>query len=191
MKIIDHYILKKFQKVSDWFQLTFGINNFTIVRIFVVLFAASGVIATVIKYEVSSLKGIDPSFILFLVAYSSVFFIASVIFEKVCLKNPQFANPLKGIMEDLRLLSLGITLFGLVVTIVFSILVPTNEAKTTNENTTNFPSAYNFYFWLIIISWFVIIYLISCTPKPPSKSKFKKLLEGLQDLSTKKELVKI
>jgi hypothetical protein len=169
---IDQFILQKFQTVQDFFQEWTGATCFLFARMFLLLAYALGAfssfIAIIMKEEYSQ-AGIFIAISSGICAYWFLF-VGRV--EKSTLENLQTRNPLEETFGLFRILLLGFVIWDLP-----SILeVATFDIITVEDHIKRLRVIGNAT-WSV--SFAFCIYFLGCTPKPPSKSKFRKLAESL------------
>ncbi len=171
---MDTFLLKQFQKVTDFLQLTFGITCFTVSRILLITYQIFDFITISLKTDkreitIDTMGLIIEIFIA--IPFFFLFWYLVSFFEKETRNSPQFKNSLEERFELPRKLSI----FFLLMSIYYS-LNHDQVISSTQE------------MWLIYLNkmrvwrdvfYFFFIYFISCTPKPPQKSKIQSLLEYL------------
>ncbi len=167
MKKIDSFLMKKFQSVSDWTQDLAGITNFFIVKYII----SSLLVANEVWYVTyKTLQG-NSVFIYFgsiIVMYLTTKLPSLVEkMENMVSSNPTFKNPMEIAMAEFR----------------YSRVLPIFTFMTIFNTT--FWISFEFFLNNIIFNVCLMsaIYFLCCTPKPPSKSKLKKLKEKIQSIS--------
>ncbi len=172
-KNTDEKLLTFFQKLSDWFQISFGIDNFVIAKFLIVFAGFSLVCQGVYSYFLKGVHEYTITVLLLIALYLvAVVYIAYAINqgESSFRNNPAFTNPNVVKLAWLRnifCLWLPIT----VIIIVFNFFPSPSE--TFNKSMAKI-------FWnLTQVSYISAVYFGSCTPKPPAKSKLNKLKESL------------
>jgi hypothetical protein len=192
MRKIDSIVVLLFQRVSDWFQIWIGINNFVIVRLLSTLLAASVVIVVVLEsfQDKRLLYLFDAGALL---AYSIGFFVKSITGERKCKNNPQFANPFYEQIRWLRYTIIGLITMSLLFFFFYGVLHTLSMPKKREDLAvlsrpiSRITYTYRF---IMLISFVCNIFFLCCTPKPPSKSKIKKIIGSMGDLFRKKQLAK-
>jgi hypothetical protein len=176
MEKIDNFLLSKFQKFSDFIQITFGITSFTISRMILIIWGFMFILRNMIEFDENGIK-IDPSIISIPVVLLISFFIWSEIAkaERENKNSPQFKNFLHVGNYFARCVSL--VFMPIAITIFILSLKDISSLKGFGIYLYAKVSLWE------IIAYFLLVYFISLTPKPPQKSKFKKLVERLTTLT--------
>lgn len=171
---IDSICLPFFQKIADKIQIGIGVNNFQIARI-LLIFNATVVTAieTIIAFNTEHYVScvvvaiLNP---LILMGYWR----QSYTIESLC-QNANFKNPFERDYVWIR---------GLIVVLAGGNLFLDGVFLLTGIGQTEIVR----YFVNDIESIFLMMmfYFLSCTPKPPSRSKLKKLISSIKQLATTK-----
>lgn len=171
MHSIDMILLNKFQDISDWFQEWFGITNFTIARVCLVLGMCSLGLARVISLSITK----DVSFLIIIAIFFDLIWMIMVSnlirniknIEEECLNNPQFTNFLAIQWFLLRIVFLMLLLLR---------FTPSMIEISHSEKSLMMVRG----FLLRSESILVVLgfYFASCTPKPYKPSKVKKWLKS-------------
>ncbi len=177
LKKLDALLLSKFQSISDWMQDKIGVNNFIIskrvLELYIILGLATFLLEILLK----------KSFLVILLDIIGVFLISIAINElikfsfKKCNASPNLQNPIVLDYAPFRLFALLLLSFALfdIWDCVTKIINPSPIIRTQNENVLVFIMSVKNIFP------FFAIYFCSCTPKPPSKSRIKKLQEKIAE----------
>lgn len=173
---IDVFLLNKFQRISDWSQDWFGINNFKIAK----LFWAITMLLLILQTVVSFLQKIDLLHIIVMLIVGSYIIILGVIFnnaEEICKNNPVFQNPQAVRLSPIRL-------FWFFMSAMCCLMLPSYIyhfiyiASTNNEQ---YKSLEFLFINIKDIALLFLMYFGSCTPKPYKPSKVKKLVEKAKE----------
>lgn len=160
MKKIDMFLLNKAQAISDWFQIYFGITNFTIARWCVVL-TASNLVYLLIILKI---------YILALI----VLFVCVILFRKISLDeknlldNPGMANSAAVTDQSSRPVFVIIVLLLWVIIGISWIFDKLDNSKTFITGSAGLTFAT------------IMMYFMACTPRPLTKSKVRKLFESIR-----------
>ncbi len=175
-KKLDALFLSKFQIFSDWVQNYFGINNFFIAKITYATTITCYFIMIIFYY----LAGIDVLGYFYI--FSSIFFIfIPWVFvyqaEKMNASYPAYKNFLEEYLFHERVFLTVMILLTLLSfpAEIHSLFDPSHVSKEQYKNLKGL------FFDLAWIFIFMFVYFGSCTPKPPTKSKIKKLKEEISE----------
>ncbi len=170
---IDIILLNKFQKVSDWFQDIFGINNFTLAKAMVFI-SAPALVGQVVYYAFVTQNFLAATFqtltLIFLGFIANQINIANRIQDGT---NSGFLNQAAINLRFVRLIYVLVFCFTL---IELPDLIGYFVSKYSD------PSEFYRYIYIAMddvedTAFLFLVYFMSCTPKPPKKSKLKKALE--------------
>lgn len=179
---IDMRIINFFQKISDRLQDNVGIDSIMISKFLLVGFAVSGLFGLSIKYNIYTDANF-PTFEIISIFICILYFGYEIRRIENQYMNSDFMNsfvlrwsffrPLNFILGLLSTIEcLGHIFFGVS-------MFTENEVYVTNTYRA---------IWVIDeVAFTLLLYFLSCTPKPPKKSKLQKFVEGLS--SSKKVVV--
>ena len=166
----DEQLLKLAQKISDKFQDLVGITSIHIAKIFLGGCCVCGFIAIT-----STILSPKPDMFFGLVgvqaiALSTGLWIIANLTRDISTSNAVFKNPLELKLTAYRKGTIGYALLGLIIlgTEFLDHPVSWNIIAATACALNGF-------------SFCCMSYFLSCTPKPPSKSKLKKLASDIRD----------
>ncbi len=161
---IDQKILNLTQRFSDWVQSLFGITSFDIAKYFI--------IPTIVLLQITDdvldiINGKSTTFLMTVWALSVAYLVPKQInkIKNLVISNPTSRNPLEIILigprcQLLIFLPMFTFFFLSIVKLEIGVLI-------TLVNT-----------FLLLFN----LYLMCCTPKPPSKSKIKKAIEKIKSV---------
>lgn len=173
MKKIDALILRFFQRCCHWIQDWVGIDNFTLATMFL---WGQFFIYLLSKILIDWQKGVSGTLILVTAFDLFLLFLIRQIFNEYKDKyytNQNFKNVLEELWYPMRAIFIALTLILLPHDIYNGFLnIDSNILNQWGEK-------------LFVVGAFVFrssIYIVSCTPKPPQKSKIKKLAEKAKEV---------
>lgn len=172
---LDLRLLNKFQRLADWFQDWFGINNFQIVKILkVILFIClcTKSIFGKLSGMTSSSMFFDFMLIVFFVYFASISISSA---EKICKSNPSFESPAVERLHPYRL-------FAIVFFALFPILIPLIMYGLINDFDIQKEMYYYLHYLFFAFVYFLyclLLYFGSCTPKKRKLSKVSKFKEKI------------
>ena len=173
LSVVDERILKFTQTISDQVQDLTGITCITIGKIFLVscfVFSSALVTSSILAKNAELFWGIIG---VQTMASCSAVLIINKLNRESTTSNAAFRNPLEQQFAKKRLIYIAYMIIGL--------LLVGMELSNDKDS------------WYVIgitslalnsISQFCMIYFMSCTPKPPSKSKLKKLMHSIREAFT-------
>lgn len=163
MKKLDSFLLNRFQRISDFFQIYFGIDNFRLAEISLLIHIIAEIFGSNLKFR---LTGDTTSFLF----RSILFSIISVIFVIILFitKNRSLGSGFKNI----NALRLSGTRRLFVLLLFFTIV---------DQSVSDYPNIIRFNNIFVFVWLIMFVYFLSCTPKSPRKSKFKKLMSKLKN----------
>lgn len=179
MRKIDALVLGFFQDISDKCQSIFGFNNFTLARFSIGCVIICSIMDFPIELQIS--KVVTGPVVLFMSA--TTLFLLFVMYriyelsramESFCENNREFKNPFEEAAIIFRLFAIGFFMLN---------IVSLYQARIQYLQLMNTQNYWRYVHGVMYESWATFYsccwYFISCTPKPPQKSKIKKLKERL------------
>lgn len=168
---LDAFLLKKFQKMSDWFQFGVGLNNFHLAKITLTL-----ALACFLETQIQKIfwKGWSALLIIGMILGTAAYFYITYrikLGEKNCHQNPLLQSTLSIDLALFREFSITAVIYF---TVRFAMKIPFSGIETADKKHEFF---YWLFIWLASLMEFLTFYFASCTPKPPKPSKLKELLE--------------
>lgn len=165
MKIItnlDDWLLDNvFQRFADWFQRLTGKDSFFLARVFVVIMVTMNSCERVFFKNFS--VPVASNIVVALMALIASYVVASRYYR--CELPTQCMNFMRNIMP-VRILRVFIT--GLLVWQIICTMVVTNVQMIV--------------IGIYVASTMTYVYLIACSPKPPTKSRFRELIESFSGI---------
>jgi hypothetical protein len=174
LKKVDEKTLKFFQKISDWFQLWLGISNFALAKFLLIVSAFSFLSESIERFFGNTWDFFNVLAICIAVILTLGIWIEIDSSERSCRNNPVFSNPSVIKLSFWRLISLfGFTLA--ILAFIVYILTFVLNSPLTKEKHAFLADVYHHLYKAV---FFMSVYFASCTPRPPSRSKIRKMIEG-------------
>ena len=174
---IDMYLLSKFQRISDWSQDNFGLNNFAIARIFIVLMSLFYIFDLYFCYYVHPNVigwlnlGLFPVYITIINAVFSAT-------ENISNQNSLFKNIQENSIQPTRIIMIII----LLPMSIIALRINSYELFFVNlDNALCLVNYREICSSICSILFVIYIYFGCCTPKPPKKSRLKKAIEKISE----------
>ncbi len=170
----DTFLVNKYQKISDKFQENFGKDNFFLAKVFLTTSIVLSTLSSMIKiYNGKDAQTNLLSTGLLIVFLNLFSFLVVYFFIEINKKIvSSFENPLKIALRNFRLIIIALEL----------VMHSTDIIKTFESFFVikkDFLISVSYLQVSHIMAYISLLYFVSCTPKPPSKSKVKILLEKL------------
>lgn len=178
---LDSRILKIFQRISDWSQINFGINNFVIAKSLLICYVIGYSLYLQRVFVLGLFNTFDIAWYIitpFYVGYLTSVIISSEREWKN--NNPVFKNTAEYKLVIYRRLE-GISLIFKLLTIL-SIIYHLISIKAVAQKKDNLSHMYEIVFNIMVIFRFLFVFFGSCTPKPPDKSRIKKFVDRFVDM---------
>jgi hypothetical protein len=150
---IDAFILSCFQAAADMIQSWIGVNNFTVARILACVYTIGSVMQMVVQ----------QSFVLLIPDVGMVLVLVSQILTGEQSIRSSSGLTTSNILETWVFFRMTVMLFYIALTPAVALLEPVEACCV----------------YVQYISFITCYYFAACTPKPPSKSKLRKMLTSL------------
>ena len=170
MEKFDLAVLGYFQGISDRVQEITAITNFFLARLCWIVMLVTELFNSLNNWRDN---GFSVWLVIGLVLYALITLIILFLInkgEQVCQTNPTFSNINQAGLSGMREFALGFCIVSLILNIPELLAF---FAKDGHEFLKEFSRNLN------ILAYLSCLYFASCTPKPPSKSKVRKLIERL------------
>ncbi|MCI5050727.1 MAG: hypothetical protein MRY57_00245 [Candidatus Pacebacteria bacterium] len=177
--IIDSYVLNKFQKISDFVQDWFGVDNFKIAQIAFHLYVITNLLNELFEFkELGSIFWLCIGIIFFFIFFIVYRFLLRIT-QSAYSSNPQFQNRLGTTGTIIGMFRCYFFVF-LVLSLFFLFFHLGHEHVPKNAGDIVYPNYLRFISFLEQLFEVCFVYFISCTPKPKKPSKFKKFIEKMK-----------
>lgn len=175
---LDAFLLNKFQKFSDWSQEWIGWNNFFWARIVFVLVTLEWTGSEVLNFFIDKGPSIPFDIFFALLTVAVALFLKGVIdiIEQKCMNNDTYAN-------DIAIRGASYREWVILFTFIFLGDIPRGIGiiRISADITTFAHGLKAILSGTDQVFMLIMLYFLGCTPKPPKRSKARKLIEKVKE----------